>query len=119
MALMDTGASRSIIKEENISKMKLKKLELKAPIIVTYADGRENYLTHYVYLKFQFEEINGAVNKTKTLISNKLNYDVILGNDFFRVAGVVFNYKDSYIAVDRYQVHKKGMTSLEHHSQKK
>lgn len=50
MALMDTGASRSIIKEENISKMKLKKLELKAPIIVTYADGRENYLTHYVYL---------------------------------------------------------------------
>lgn len=101
-ALLDTGACKSMTRRYVHQKTAHKEEELPEPVCLTYADGRHSLVKNQAKINFKFREIPGAVYKIKALVCENLNYDMILGNEFFLRTKTIFNYAESYIQVDDY-----------------
>ncbi|KAJ3553691.1 hypothetical protein NP233_g12588 [Leucocoprinus birnbaumii] len=100
-ALIDTGASISIIHERLATKLGLERHTLKEPMSITTATNAHSSLSEYVVLSLSSSDLEYTALPTKALVSPTLNYGIILGMPFLRKNEINIDTAESKVTDNR------------------
>ncbi|KAJ3576959.1 hypothetical protein NP233_g65 [Leucocoprinus birnbaumii] len=100
-ALIDTGASISMIHERLATKLGLERHTLKEPMSITTATNAQSSLAEYVVLSLSSSDLEYTALPTKALISPTLNSGIILGMPFLRKNEIRIDTAESKVTDNR------------------
>ncbi|KAJ3575561.1 hypothetical protein NP233_g1018 [Leucocoprinus birnbaumii] len=100
-ALIDTGASVSMIHEHLAMQLGLERHTLKEPTLITTATNAQASMLEYVILSLSSSDLEYTALPTKALISPTLNRDIILGMPFLRKNAVNIDTAESKVTDNR------------------
>lgn len=97
--LLDSGATRSVIKAEFVHKLKelgMKTQKLR-PIHISTADGTSHAIFELIDAPIKF---NNKFHIVPLLIMPNLSQDLILGKDFFKLFDISFKFKGNNVHIN-------------------